>query len=113
MNNQVFGDNLVLIDSNMDKIIAETLLYFYKDGISSYDEMVENLNGKNPMNYGNVNAYKYKFKKFLTAVALGMKPATVWDGLDEATGRYIVVTNEGNVLAYHIYITETTLKNIF
>lgn len=56
MNNQVFGDNLVLIDSNMDKIIAKTLLYFYKDGISSCDEMVENLNGKNPMNYGNVNA---------------------------------------------------------
>ena len=103
MNNQIFEDNLVLIDSNMDKIIAETLLYFYKDGISNCNEMVEKLEQENPMNYGNVNAYKYKFKKFLTAVALGMKPATVWDGLDEATGGYIVVTKEGNVLAYHIY----------
>lgn len=92
MNNQVFEDNLVLIDSNMDKIIAETLLYFYKDGISNCNEMVEKLEQENPMNYGNVNAYKYKFKKFLTSVALGMKPATVWDGLDEATGGYIVVT---------------------
>ena len=35
MNNQTFGDNLVLIDSNMDRIIAETLLYFYRDGISN------------------------------------------------------------------------------
>lgn len=103
MNNQVFEDNLVLIDSNMDKIIAETLLYFYKDGISNCNEMVEKLEKENPMNYGNVNAYRYKFKKFLTAVALGMKPATVWDGLDEATGGYIVVTKEGNVLSYHIY----------
>nr|WP_298056400.1 HpaII family restriction endonuclease [uncultured Lachnoanaerobaculum sp.] len=103
MNNQVFEDNLVLIDSNMDRIIAETLLYFYKDGISNCNEMVEKLEQENPMNYGNVNAYKYKFKKFLTAVALGMKPATVWDGLDEATGGYIVVTKEGNILAYHIY----------
>lgn len=103
MNNQIFEDNLVLIDSNMDKIIAETLLYFYKDGISNCNEMVEKLEHENPMNYGNVNAYKYKFKKLLTAVALGMKPATVWDGLDEATGGYIVVTKEGNVLAYHIY----------
>ena len=92
MNNQIFEDNLVLIDSNMDKIIAETLLYFYKDGISNCNEMVEKLKQENPMNYGNVNAYRYKFKKFLTAVALGMKPATVWDGLDEATGGYIVVT---------------------
>ena len=103
MNNQVFEDNLVLIDSNMDKIIAETLLYFYKDGISNCNEMVEKLEQENPMNYGNVNAYRYKFKKFLTAVALGMKPAKVWDGLDEVTGGYIVVTKEGNVLSYHIY----------
>lgn len=103
INNQIFEDNLVLIDSNMDKIIAETLLYFYRDGISNCNDMVEKLEQENPMNYGNVNAYRYKFKKFLTAVALGMKPATVWDGLDEATGGYIVVTKEGNVLAYHIY----------
>ena len=103
MNNRVFEDNLVLIDSNMDRIIAETLLYFYKDGISNCNEMVEKLEQENPMNYGNVNAYRYKFKKFLTAVALGMKPATVLDGLDEATGGYIVVTKKGNVLAYHIY----------
>lgn len=103
INNQIFEDNLVLIDSNMDRIIAETLLYFYKDGISNCNEMVEKLEQENPMNYGNVNAYRYKFKKFLTAVSLGMKTATVWDGLDEATGGYIVVTKEGNVLAYHIY----------
>ena len=103
INNQIFEDNLVLIDSNMGKIIAETLLYFYKDGISNCNEMVEKLEQENPLNYGNVNAYRYKFKKFLTAVALGMKPATVWDGLDEATGGYIVVTKEGNALAYHIY----------
>lgn len=115
MNNQIFGDNLVLIDSNMDRIIAETLLYFYRDGISNCDEMIEKLERENPMKYGNVNAYRYKFKKFLTAVALGMKPAAVWDGVDEATGGYIVVTKEGNVLAYHIYnrnyFEEYLLKN--
>ena len=38
-----------------------------------------------------------------------MKPATVWDDVDEATGGYIVVTKESNVLAYHIY-TEIILK---
>ena len=103
INNQIFEDNLVLIDSNMGKIIAETLLYFYKDGISNCNEMVEKLEQENPLNYGNVNAYRYKLKKFLTAIALGMKPTTVWDGLDETTGGYIVVTKEDNVLAYHIY----------
>lgn len=32
-----------------------------------------------------------------------MKPATVWDGVGEATGGYTVVTKGGNVLAYYIY----------
>lgn len=103
MQNQTFNDNLILIDSSMDKLLAETLLYFYRDGINNCWDMVEKLKCENPMNYGNVNAYSYKFKKFLSAVALGMKPATAWDGVDEATGGYIVVTKEGNVLAYHIY----------
>lgn len=103
MQNQTFSDNLVLIDSSMDNIIAETILYFYRDNISNCVDMVKKLEFENPMNYGNVNAYRYKFKKFLTAVALGMKPATIWDGIDEASGGYIIVTEEGDVLAYHIY----------
>lgn len=103
MQNQTFSDNLVLIDSSMDNIIAETILYFYREGISNCIDMVKKLELENPMKYGNVNAYRYKFKKFLTAVALGMKPATIWDGIDEANGGYIIVTKQGDVLAYHIY----------
>ena len=43
--------------------------------------MVKKLEVGNPMNYRNVNACRYKFKNFLTAVALGMKPATICDVL--------------------------------
>lgn len=115
MNNKIFNDNLVLIDSNMDKIIAETLLYFFRDGIANCEEMIEKMERENPMKYGNTNAYRYKFKKFLTAIALGMRPATIWDGIDEATGGYIIVTKSGGVLAYHIYnrnfFEEYLLKN--
>jgi type II restriction enzyme len=115
MQNKIFNDNLVLIDTAMDRIIAETLLYYYRDGIYNCDDMVRELEDENPMGYGNVNAYRYKFRKFLAAIALGMKPATVWDGIDEATGGYIVVTKEGSVLAYHIYnrnyFEEYLLKN--
>ncbi len=78
MENNIFKDNLILIDSSMDEIIAETLLYFYRDGIINCEEMIEKLEESNPLKYGNVKAYSYKFKKFLTAVALGMKPATAW-----------------------------------
>lgn len=115
MQNKTFKDNLILIDSRMDEMIAQTLLYFYKDGISSCKDMVKKLEKENPMKYGNVHAYSYKFKKFLTSVALGMRPATAWDGVDEASGGYIIVTREGSVLAYHIYnrnyFEEYLLKN--
>ncbi len=115
MNNETFKNNLILIDSKMDEILAQTLIYFYSEGVNSCTDMVQKLEETNLMKYGNVNAYSYKFKKFLTAVALGMRPATEWDGIDEASGGYIVVTKEGNVLAYHIYnrnyFEEYLLKN--
>ncbi|MDO5737629.1 MAG: HpaII family restriction endonuclease [Eubacteriales bacterium] len=103
MESSVFSNNLVLLDSRMDEIIAETLIYRYKDGIVSCKELVDKLQTVNPMGFTNEHAYVYKFKKLLAAAALGMRPATIWDGLDEATGGYIIVTKEGNVLAYHIY----------
>lgn len=103
MQNAVFKDNLVLIDSKMDEIIAQTIIYFYRDGITKCSDMIARLEKENPMQYGNIHAYSYKFKKFLTSVALGMRPATRWDGIDEASGGYIIVTKEGDVLAYHIY----------
>lgn len=103
MENGTFKNNLELLDSCMDKIIAETLLYFYRDGICNCDELVEKLEQNDPMKFGNKNAYAYKFKKFLTSVALGMKPATSWNGRDEASGGYIIVARDGAVLAYHIY----------
>ena len=103
MENPVFRDNLLLIDSNMDRMVAETLLYFYRDGISLCADMVERLTQDDPLSFGNRYAYAYKFKKLLSSVALGMKPATVWNGEDEATGGYIVVTREGDVVAYHLY----------
>lgn len=103
MTNSTFKDNLELIDVRMDKVLAHSLLYYYRDGISSCTEIVSKLEQENPIKYNNKNSYKYKFKKFLAAVALGMKPSVMWDGLDEASGGYIIVTKNGNVVAYHIY----------
>lgn len=102
MNNKAFSENLSMIDSSMDVVIAETVLYFYRDGIVNCDEMVEKLEKENPMHYINVKEYRSKFKKFLMSAALGMKPATFWDGAEEVNGGYIVVTREGNLLAYHL-----------
>lgn len=39
----------------------------------------------------------------MTNIALGMVPASPWNGRYQATGGYIIVKEDGDVLCYHIY----------
>lgn len=101
--NEMFSSNLMMIDSLMERILAETLLYSYQFGIKKCNGVVENIEKENPLHYPRTGLYSYKFKKFLCAKALGMEPAKEWNGIDESNGGYIVVKSDGNVLAYHLY----------
>nr|MCR5260604.1 HpaII family restriction endonuclease [Candidatus Gastranaerophilales bacterium] len=67
-----------------------------------------NLNTKLPHLY-----YEHKMKNFLTDIALGMTPATVWTGTYQATGGYIIVREDGEVLCYHVYNHNEFQKYLF
>ncbi len=102
----VFKNNLVLIDSCLPKIIAEIVKIFYSSDLSTIKDIVEKLEKDNPLNFDTQHShkfYEYKIKRFLTDIALGMMPATVWTGIYDATGGYLVVKEDGDVLCYHIY----------
>lgn len=102
----VFKNNLVLIDSLLPNILAEIVRTFYTSNFSSIKDLTENINKTNPLNYDNQFAhtfYEYKIKRFLTDVALGMTPSKVWNGIYDATGGYLIVKENGDVLCYHIY----------
>ena len=74
--------------------------------LSSVESLTEIINKTNPLNYDNQFAhtfYEYKIKRFLTDVALGMTPSKVWNGIYDATGGYLIVKENGDVLCYHIY----------
>lgn len=103
MNHAGFKRNLMMIDTNMPQIIGNMLLYHYDEDIKECKKLVELVGERDPLGYGEAMMYEYKFKKFLCSCALGMKPAKVWDGLDEANGGYIIVKADGEILAYHIY----------
>ena len=100
--NTMFRDNLEMIDSKMPEILAHAMVYRYRDNIKQYRDIVELLCKDNPMEYNNNDIYRYKFKKLLCASALGMLPATRWNGIDEANGGYIIVKSDGEILAYYI-----------
>jgi len=102
MENSMFNENLIMIDSQMPAIVSEMLAGFYSGIASDCIGLTKHVSDKNPLSRS-IKFYRHKVKEMLCAIALGMKPATEWDGTDEASGGYIIVKTNGDVLAYHIY----------
>lgn len=104
--NNVFSNNLILIDSLLPQIVSEIILNFYTTSATTLTDLVELLENKNPLGFDNSCKhlfYTYKIKKMLTDIALGMTPAKVWSGKYDATGGYLVVKDDGDILCYHLY----------
>lgn len=102
----IFSNNLVLIDSLLPEILSQIVLDFYSTDCSHLTDLVTKTAIKNPLNFNVENGhtfYEYKIKRFLTDVALGMMPSQVWTGKYDATGGYLIVKENGDVLCYHIY----------
>jgi type II restriction enzyme len=103
---QIFSNNLVLIDSLLPQILSQIVFDFYSSEFSHLTDLVDLVSGKNPLKFDIENEHKfydYKIKRFLTDVALGMMPSKVWSGKYDATGGYLIVKENGDVLCYHIY----------
>ena len=101
--NDTFSANLMMLDSRLEELIGEMLLYSYTNSCTDCVELIENMETRNPLRYPRAGFYEYKFKKFLCAKALGLDPWKEWNGIDDANGGYIVVREDGEVLAYHLY----------
>lgn len=102
----IFGNNLTLIDSSLPKIIAEIVYLFFTSGHSKTVDLVNKISSLNPLDFNletNHPFYSYKIKRFLTDIALGMMPSKVWTWELDATGGYLVVKKDGEILCYHIY----------
>lgn len=102
----IFKNNLVLIDSALPEIVSEILKIYFTTPAKTMKEVVEIITDTNPLNYDSRfkhKFYEYKIKKFLMEIALGMMPSKVWDGTYDATGGYLVVKEDGEILCYHVY----------
>lgn len=103
---KIFSNNLTLIDSLLPKIIGEIVFTFYTQKHNTLNNLIEYIQTKNPLNFDTSNNHKfysYKIKRFLTDIALGMMPSKVWTGEYDATGGYLIVKENGEILCYHIY----------
>lgn len=103
---KTFSNNLVLIDSLLPEILSQIVFDFYSCEYTQLADLLNKTAEKNPLNFDIESGhkfYEYKIKRFLTDVALGMMPSKVWTGMYDATGGYLIVKENGDVLCYHIY----------
>jgi hypothetical protein len=102
----IFENNLILIDSLLPDILALMVYDFYTSANSKTIDLVKKLEEDNPLSFDVSNKhkfYEYKIKRLLTDIALGMMPSKVWAGEYDATGGYLIVKEDGEILCYHIY----------
>ncbi len=111
--NSVFAGNLQMIDSKMENIIAEMLLFSYSTNITNCSSVIEHLENENKMSFPWEGFYEHKFKEFLCAKALGLEPSERWYGINDSNGGYIVVKADGDVIAYHIYNRDKFKQYLF
>lgn len=102
----IFDGNLILIDSGLPVILAHCLKLFFTSHLSKITDLIEETARVNPLKFNTENKhpfYSYKIKRLLTDIALGMMPSQVWTGKLDATGGYLIVKKDGEVVCYHIY----------
>jgi len=103
--NEIFEQNLRMIDWRMDEILSHALLMQigYNDGLnsSSIEDMCAALAKENPLKARNPKYfYEAKIKSLLFASFAGMTASTEWNGRKKLTGGYIDVDREGELLYY-------------
>lgn len=102
-----FDTNLRYIDSSMPQFVAYALLYSYLIRGRRSNDVIAYMMEQNPLNYIDVDMYPYKFKKLLSAFALGMTPTDEsWKGIEDANGGYITVKRDGEIVCYYLYQRE-------
>lgn len=107
IDNPIFESNLRMLDGDMPKLLAALLLAQVRFRVSSISTLVKHVAEENILQLPEREicfaAYSYKVKHLLTSIALGMMPATIWDGRFNANGGYLIVKKTGEIMCYNSY----------
>lgn len=103
---RVFRCNLLMIDLHFPRLLAEMVRIMHLDSVTRISELTEQMKSVNPLKIKDelINKhgfYEFKIKQFLTALALGMRPAKIYNGTDSAVEGLLLVDGSGEVLCYH------------
>lgn len=114
-NENVFLENLILVDSCMPQILAWLLYTSFSTGERKLDKLTEMITEANPMGFPmtvNTKHYEAKVKRLLMDFALGMLPGQPWEATDLASG-VLVVKPSGDIDCYHVLYKDTLEEYLF
>lgn len=103
---RVFRCNLLMIDLHFPRLLAEMVRTMHLEGITRTAELTQRMREVNPLKIkeeliARHGFYEHKVKQFLTALALGMRPAKIYNGTDSAIEGILYVTPDGEIRYYH------------
>ena len=103
---RVFRCNLLMIDLHFPRMLAEMVRIMHLDGIARVNELTGRIKEMNILKIKDelINKhgfYEFKMKQFLLALALGMRPAKIYNGADSAVEGMFLTDGNGEVLCYH------------
>lgn len=109
MDSRVFKSNLSTYGNSFDRVLAEMLLLFCENDVPSENRVnnfIKKIAVNNPVEYDletNPDLYEMVMKQFLIDYALGMRAGEVWKKDYQASGGYIIVRKDGEIICYHFY----------
>ncbi|PKL92202.1 MAG: hypothetical protein CVV21_05480 [Candidatus Goldiibacteriota bacterium HGW-Goldbacteria-1] len=101
-----FMKNLKMVDGDLVYILPELIkIFYYKKGKAKIKTLVEDMETDDFLKINDPRRpfYKNKVMNLLTASALGMTATEPWDGSYDASGGFIVVKDDGEILCYHFF----------
>lgn len=116
MREDIFKSNLQVIDCQFPLAVSNIVKTYYEESVSSIKDLTMKLSADNPCDFDQTLSHKFyeiNMKNLLVSSALGMLPSVIWNDEYEATGGYIIVKEDGEILCYHVYNREKFREYLF
>lgn len=115
---KVFRCNLMMIDLHFPRVLAEMVKLMHIEGITRVSELTQRIKQINPLKIKDelINKhgyYEHKMKQFLLTLALGMRPAKIYNGTDSKVEGMFLVNTDGTILTYHKQDAQTFADFLF
>lgn len=102
---RVFRSNLLMLDTNLPRILAAMAYTLHIDGTNRISELTQLASDRNTLKMKDElvrkhGFYEHKIRQFLLALAWGMRPARQWTGRRNAIDALLVVDKQGQPMIY-------------